>query len=718
MGRGKWMVAATGTLILVIGAAMANDGFETKPNSGRTRRGLSSASGNHRPNLECFSPVSRNDVVPDDFEPIAQEGKQESAGTRRSVPPEFFGLTAAPGNPRGVFAGEKPGASVSANAPSADLGQGSTHARRRSRTHRGSRSGVGQSDYDSRRDGNAAPVRQVDSIEPFDTGDAGHSDDENPFEFELADPGYYEDPPTEFETSLDDDNTINDPVENERSPFDIPGSPKRAYSEEEPSDSFGPGTARHSNGASEDRYAVPFATGTQTSGPQTPMVTFEWIRKAPFSVNQECRCDLVVRNSGNITAGNVILEAYVPQHVDLVDSQPAPFDSSDRFAWSLGELEPGDTRTVQLTVMPQRPGEVKLSAFVRFSGVSTATFSAEEPMLAIDLQGPMEVLVGESATQIIRVSNPGSGAAQNISIQTLLPPGLEHRSGERLVMDIGALQPGEVRDVRLVLMAIEGGPQQIQVRAVSASGLNESIEAKVNVVAPELVVTIDGPDVRYQGLTGTFELLISNEGIGESNNVRAKYRVPAEFDYISADHGGQYNEVDETVTWFAGRIGPGESRRYRVTLEAIEAGDCIHQGGVISELGATDVTQFASRIEGNASLSAEIVRQGNRIGIGVEDIWEIRVRNDGTRAADNVGLSCELPSGLDLVGARGPSDHIVQNGLLVFKSLPVLPAGKTAIYELYITGSRAGSHRFRARVASDSSQQVVIAEEFVQVVGE
>ena len=82
-------------------------------------------------------------------------------------------------------------------------------------------------------------------------------------------------------------------------------------------------------------------------------------------------------------------------------------------------------------------------------------------MLKIALSSPQSVTIGEPAPHVIRISNPGTGVARNVSVQAMIPEGLEHRRGSRLVMDIGPLSPGESRDVRLALTAVAGGEQQL-----------------------------------------------------------------------------------------------------------------------------------------------------------------------------------------------------------------------------------------------------------------
>ena len=83
-----------------------------------------------------------------------------------------------------------------------------------------------------------------------------------------------------------------------------------------------------------------------------------------------------------------------------------------------------------------------------------------------------------------------------------------------------------------------------------------------------------------------------------------------------------------------------------------------------------------------------------------------------------MGISIELPTGIELLDAKGPSDFIAENGLLVFKSIDQLKPKEIVTYRLHVIGREAGNRRFRARLTSDSIQQPLIVEELTRFYGE
>ncbi|MEX1095835.1 MAG: hypothetical protein WED34_07285 [Planctomycetales bacterium] len=459
------------------------------------------------------------------------------------------------------------------------------------------------------------------------------------------------------------------------------------------------------------------AQAAPPSGAQTPMVTVEWVPRSSINVGQECACELVVRNSGQGEARDVVVEATFPETVRLIDSKPLPSEGREKLAWTFPTIAPGGSQSIHIKMVPSQRGDIATQAQVRFTGVAGGLFRVEEPMLELALSGPKEVMVGDPASQLIVVSNPGTGVADNVTIEAVIPAGLEHPRGERLAMDIGALSPGESRQVRLALAAISGGPQVVQVAARADANLRQVAEASIEVIAPELSVAVEGPGLRYLGRIAAYKLAVKNSGGAASNNVRVVHKVPAGFEFVSASHGGKFETEDNAIHWFVGGMKAGEEIGLTAQLNATQLGDFEHEVRATSEHGAKSEARLATRVEGSAALVLEIADLNDPVEIGAETGYEIRVRNEGTKAATNVGLSCELSPGVELVNAEGPSGRIAESGLVVFKSL-TLPPGQTAVYRVLVKGVTEGNHRFRARLASDSIQEPLIFEELTRFYAE
>lgn len=456
----------------------------------------------------------------------------------------------------------------------------------------------------------------------------------------------------------------------------------------------------------------------RSSGLQSPSVTAKWTKKGDLNVGQPCECSIVVTNSGKAEASDVVVEASLPASVRVTKAEPAPNEAKETAVWKFASLKAGETKTIQLTIIPSRRGDLQTKATVRFTGLAAGSFSVKEPMLKVELTGPTNALVGDSASQFITVSNPGTGVAKNVAVEAMIPAGLEHPRGERLVMDIGSLNPGESRKVRLSLTAVAGGEQKIKVKATAVAALAQVQERLLKIAAPSLKVALDGPGLRYVGRNAVYTLKATNDGSVPTNNVRLVHKLPDGFKFVKTDNGGSYDAGKRTVSWFVGRVEPGKSVEVKTVLTSTKLGDYTHMAGALSEQGVKAETTCKTKVDGTASLVLEIVDLNDPIEVGAETGYEVRVRNDGSKAAGNVKITCELAKGVELISANGPTTAATADGKIGFEPLPSLEPGKTVVYRVQVKGKLAGDLRFRAHLSSDANGKTLTYDELTKFYGE
>ncbi len=449
-----------------------------------------------------------------------------------------------------------------------------------------------------------------------------------------------------------------------------------------------------------------------------PAVSAVWKPLGPLNVGQECPCELVVTNDGQSVAERVSIEARLPKSVRVARSNPEPVEQKAFLGWRLDNLQPQESRSIKVTIVPTQPGPVDASAHVRYTSSNVQSLTVAEPKLNVVVSGPSEISVGEPATQTITVRNPGTGVANNIKLEATIPAGLEHVRGERLLMDIGSLNPGETRRMRLALAAVSGGPQIIQVHAKADAGLVHNASAEVNVIAPRLKAAIDGPGLRYLGREAVFTLSVMNDGAAATDNVQLMHRIPEGFDFVASDRGAKYDKSTRMLNWFVGRLSPEQPQQLRVTLLASKSGEFTQAVRATSEHGSYSDAQMQTRVEGTASLVVEVSDLDDPVEVGSETAYEIRITNEGTASANQVALSCEVPSGLVFLKANGPSQHRTEQSAVAFKPIPEVKAGQTLTYQVFVKGDVAGDKRFRCRLTSDALSQPLFTEELTKFYGE
>jgi len=451
---------------------------------------------------------------------------------------------------------------------------------------------------------------------------------------------------------------------------------------------------------------------------KNPNVSVEWVPQGDIMVGEECAFDLVVKNYGDVTVEEIEVDAFFPQTVRLTAARPKPNSADDRVTWKLSSLDPGAQQKLSVKLIPSRRGELELSSKVRFTGETAGKFVVAEPIIGVTVEGPDNVLIGEPVAHVIKITNVGTGTARDVSLEALIPQGLKHPRGERLLLEIGSLEEGEVREVRLALAAIEGGDQKIKLAAESSNSLRKSETVNLMVAAPSLALKLDGPGLRYKGRRGVYTVQIENDGTAVSENVRLRHRLPNGFEFVKAGSNGKYDDKSRVIDWFLGEMKPGDKQEISVELAAVNFGNFTHEVAVVSEQGAQAIAELDTRVEGTAALSLEIVDLDDPVEVGADNAYEIRVKNGGSIAAGNVGVAFELPEGVKFVSAKGPSDHVVEKGIVFFRSVQNLKPDQEVTYQIQVKGSSAGNHCFRARLASDSIQEPLIFEELTKYYGE
>ena len=455
--------------------------------------------------------------------------------------------------------------------------------------------------------------------------------------------------------------------------------------------------------------AAPIApTGSDA---HTPMITLEWAKRSDINVGQECQVDLMVKNSGTIPASQVAIDVTFPNTVRLMSAEPKPASSTEKLTWAFEVLAPGAEKKIAIKFVPSRRGDLGAGASVRFTGQALSAFKVEEPQLKLAIKGSSEVMLGDPASQLITVMNPGTGVAHDVRLEARISDGLEHREGSRLEIPIGSLGPGDSQQIRLPLSAVKGGLQTVQLAATSSCEASSAASAKINVIAPSLEIAVHGPGLRYKGRNATYSLKVTNDGTVPNSNVRVSHKVPDGFQFVSADKGGKYEASQKTVHWFLGKVDPNQTLQLNCELTPTALGDFRHLVSVNSDSGVEARAQLATRVEGTASLDTSIVDLDDPVEIGSEAAWEVRVRNDGSKAAANLSVACELPAGVELLTAKGPTESVADGKTLLFKSLPQLAPGQQAIYRVHVRGMTEGTLRLRARITSDALDQPVSIEE-------
>jgi len=206
-----------------------------------------------------------------------------------------------------------------------------------------------------------------------------------------------------------------------------------------------------------------------------------------------------------VDARNVVLVDTLPAGVAYESAVPAAQVSGSVLSWPLGDLAPGATGAVQLTVRVTHAGPDTLAVrnLATLTGDNTATATAAATTIVVVNQsavtlgltksaGLLEVGLGEVAPFTLAVENAGAAPLTDVTVRDSLPEGGRYVDGSATGADsvrvdgtwvtffvAGPVAPGATHLIRYQMAVVSAESELLQNTAVAsaAGGLAQSAEA-------------------------------------------------------------------------------------------------------------------------------------------------------------------------------------------------------------------------------------------------
>jgi uncharacterized repeat protein (TIGR01451 family) len=450
-------------------------------------------------------------------------------------------------------------------------------------------------------------------------------------------------------------------------------------------------------------------------GPQEASLVVEKRGPREAQIGKPCRFAIKVRNTGDGPAENVVLTDHTPAGTRLLKTNPAADQQEGKLIWRLGTIPSGEERTVEMQLEPLREGPLGSVATVTMDASASAATTVTRPQLTIRVAAANRVLLGEEHVIAIELHNPGTGAATGVMLVEDVPPQLRHAAGPALEYEVGDLQPGETRRIELNMTAAQAGHVVNAIAAVADGDLRAEGSVEFDVVAASLAVSIDGPSRRFLERPASYVIGVDNPGTAPAKDVRLVTHLPRGLEFVRANNLGEYDATTHSVYWSLAELPEGERGEVEVVAMPVAAGE--HTLSVESEArdGLEAEKSHVVRVEGVASLAFEVRDLNDPIEIGGETTYEIRVLNEGTKAATNVKVRVEAPTGLRVVAAQGDAANRIDAGRAEFAALPRLEPGQKAAFRVRVAGAEAGDQRVTVLVESDDLSRPIRREESTRV---
>jgi len=320
-------------------------------------------------------------------------------------------------------------------------------------------------------------------------------------------------------------------------------------------------------------------------------------------IGEELTLSIEVSNPGSGIATGVVLEEHVPSGLQ----HPA----GGHLEYEVGDLPPGESRKLELTLTASRPGPVTNLLTAR----GEASLKTEDrlelvvvaPQLDIAMNGPARRYLEREATYQLSISNPGTAPAEQVELVAYLPSGLKFISAnnaghydeaDRAVhWRLEELPSSETGTVELVTMPVEAGQQKLRFRGTAKKGLAVEKEKPVVVegIAAIMFQAVDVTDPIEVGGETTYEIRVVNQGTKASTNVRLAVQLPPQMQAVAAEGPTRY-AADAGRVLFDGlaRLAPKADTTFRVRAQALRPGDLRTRIQLLTDEMQTPVTKEES----------------------------------------------------------------------------------------------------------------------------
>lgn len=453
-------------------------------------------------------------------------------------------------------------------------------------------------------------------------------------------------------------------------------------------------------------------------GAQTSQLTIE--KKAPeeIMVGSAATWTITVRNEGKKDAVGVQIHDVIPKGAKLVSTQPVAMQMDNgELTWNVGTMPAGTMATVRMELMPIEEGTIGSVATVSTRTEASAKAVATRPMLKVETLGSNQVLLGNPTELTIVVTNPGTGITRNVVLSEKVPPELQFAGGAELMYKVGDLRPGESRTTKLPLTAVRPGLLTNVVEAIAEPNLRVGSQFKMEVTAPAIDVQLEGPSKRFLEKEGTYKLILANNGTAPARNIELKVALPSGLKFVRANNAGSFLPQSGVIAWRLEELPAKDSAAAEFTVSPIQIGSQTMKYEAVADICTAAQGEKAVNVEGIAALLFHVTDSNDPIQVGEETTYTINVMNQGSKQAENVQVSVEIPAGLQVVSADAATTSTTKNELS-FGVIPFLAPKAEKVFHLTVRGTQTGDQRLNVKISSSEFQKPIVKEESTRVYSE
>lgn len=288
-----------------------------------------------------------------------------------------------------------------------------------------------------------------------------------------------------------------------------------------------------------------------------------------------------VSNPGDGVAEKVKVQAVLSDGLEHTKGRRVEFD--------LGNVAPGDTRSVQLLCAVKAGGQQWCQASAEGEGglraTDKTTLAVVAPQLDIVVKGPKTRYLDRKATYTFKVANTGDAPATNVTVTDVVPNGFKFSSADSggrfdstsrvATWVLGDIAPRQSREVSLELVGAGTGEFVQKAQAVSGRGLKATAEhaTAIEGLSAILLEVVDRDDPVEVGGEVVYEVRITNTGSKTETDLRLVCSAPDQLAVKSINGPTDYTRHGPEISFAPlPKLAPRANVVYRITCKANAAG--------------------------------------------------------------------------------------------------------------------------------------------------
>ena len=355
---------------------------------------------------------------------------------------------------------------------------------------------------------------------------------------------------------------------------------------------------------------------------------------------------ITLSNNGVVDAKQVVV-------VDSLDEGLTFVNASDNGVWNpfkrtvtwTVDLAKGESKVFTVIATVSAYGNIPNTVSVGDKS-SSVNIAVPEiiPGKTVDVENPN---FGDTVTYTVVVTNNGVVDAKQVVVRDILDKGLKFvkATGEytfdedsRTVTWIVDLAKGESQTFYVTAVAEAYG---VLTNDVTVGDKTASADVVVPEIIPDKTANITNPNF---GDKVDYTVTVTNDGMGDANNVVIVDRLGEGLTFVSASDNGVWDPVKRTVTWIVD-LAKGESRTFYVNAIVSGYGNVTNSLVVGNKTTGVNVTVPEIIPDKTANIS------NPNFGDNVN--YTVTVTNDGIGDAKDVVVRDVLGEGLKFVSATG-----------------------------------------------------------------